>query len=58
MEGGEERGEKWEGIMMYKLPVIESHREGIRNIKYSIRNMVTSTVITSYGVRWILVLSG
>lgn len=35
-----------------------SHSESIRNINYSIRNMVTSTVITSYGVRWILVLSG
>ena len=49
-----EIGKKVEGIKKYKLVVTNSHRD----VKYSIRNTVNNILITMYGVRWILDLSG
>ena len=44
-------GEKGEGIKKYKLPLIKI----VRNVKYSIGNIVSNIVITMYGVRWYMV---
>ena len=46
-------GGKGEGIK-YKLVVTEWSQD----VKYSIGNIVTNVLITMYGVRWVLDLSG
>ena len=55
--GGEadgERSEKCEGINKYKLAVLNGHRD----VKYSTGNRVNKIVITIYGARCVLELSG
>ena len=44
------------GIKSYKPPVIK--RTSHRDVIYSIRNTVSSIVITLHGDRWLLDLSG
>ena len=47
-------GEKGKGIKKSKLELHNNHRDG----KYSIGNTVSNLIITVYGVRWELDLSG
>ena len=53
-KGVRRMGEKGEGIKKYKLAITNSHRD----IKCSIGNIVSNSIITMYGVKWVLDLSG
>ena len=46
--------EKGEEIEKYKLEVTSSHRD----VKHGIPDRVSNIVITMYGARWVLDLSG
>ena len=48
-------GEKGEGMKKYKFASYKSSHE---DVKYNMGNIVNNIVITVYGIRWVLNLSG